>query len=91
MKVAIATDTNNSIGQQEAKEIGAYLLPMPVIIDGKEYLEGIDITNAQLYQAMTEPGSSPPLSPRLGGCWNSGTAFWTAATTSSSIYPCRAA
>lgn len=91
MKVAIATDTNSSIGQQEAKEIGAYLLPMPVIIDGKEYLEGIDITNAQLYQAMTEHrelSSSQPAPGRLLEFWD---AFWTAATTSSFIYPCRAA
>ena len=73
MKVAIATDTNSSIGQQEAKEIGAYLLPMPVIIDGKEYLEGIDITNAQLYQAMTEHrelSSSQPAPGRLLEFWD---------------------
>lgn len=91
MKVAIATDTNSSIGQQEAREIGAYLLPMPVIIDGKEYLEGIDITNAQLYQAMTEHRELSSSQPAPGGCWNSGTAFWAGAMTSSSIYPCRAA
>ena len=47
MKVAIATDTNSSMNRKDARKNGVYLLPMPVIVDGTVYLEGIDITNAQ--------------------------------------------
>ena len=54
MKIAIATDTNSSMTQKQADEHGIYLLPMPVIIDGETYLEGLNINNAQLYNAMKE-------------------------------------
>ena len=52
MKVAIATDTNSGMTQEKAQELGVYLLPMPVIIEDEMYLEGVDITSAQLYEAM---------------------------------------
>lgn len=54
MKVAIATDTNSGMTHRQAQESGIYLLPMPVIVDGKEYFEGIDITHEQLYEAMKQ-------------------------------------
>lgn len=52
MKIAIVTDTNSGISAQEAKELGIFLLPLPVLIDGKSYLESIDITIGDLYDAM---------------------------------------
>ena len=33
---AVVTDTNSGISVQEGKELGVYVLPMPVILDGKE-------------------------------------------------------
>ncbi len=52
MNIAIVTDTNSGISAQEAKELGIFLLPLPVLIDGKSYLESIDITIDELYTAM---------------------------------------
>ena len=52
MRVAIATDTNSSILQGENKDI--FVLPMPVIIDGQTYFEGIDICSRALYAAMKQ-------------------------------------
>lgn len=52
MRVAIATDTNSSILQGENKDI--FVLPMPVIIDGQTYFEGIDIFIRELYEAMKQ-------------------------------------
>ena len=52
MKVAIATDTNSGMTRESTREQGIYLLPMPVAVDDEMYLEGIDITSAQLYEAM---------------------------------------
>ena len=72
MKIGIATDTNSSISRQKAQEYGVYLLPMPVIVDGKEHFEGIDITNAQLYEAMKqhkELSSSQPSPGQLLEFW----------------------
>lgn len=72
MKIGIATDTNSSITMEKAQEYGVYLLPMPVIVDGKTYFEGIDITNEQLYEAMKqhkELSSSQPSPGQLMDFW----------------------
>lgn len=72
MKIAIATDTNSSITQKQADEHGIHLLPMPVIIDGETYLEGLNINNAQLYNAMKEHrdiSSSQPSPGQLIEFW----------------------
>lgn len=52
MKTAILTDTNSGFTVEEGRKSGIYVLPMPVIIEGKGYLEGVDITNRQLYDAI---------------------------------------
>lgn len=52
MRVAIATDTNSSILQGENKDI--FVLPMPVIVDGQTYFEGVDICSHELYEAMKQ-------------------------------------
>ena len=50
MNTAIMTDTNSGIPADNA--LGCYVLPMPVNIGGETFLEGVDITHAQLYAAM---------------------------------------
>lgn len=63
MKTAIVTDTNSGIAVEAGKKSGIYVLPMPVIIEETCYLEGVDITNGQLYSAMIndkELSSSQP-------------------------------
>lgn len=52
MKTAIMTDTNSGISVAEGRESGIYVLPMPVIVDGVGYTEGVDITHQELYEAM---------------------------------------
>ena len=52
MRIAIVTDTNSGITAEEGKQIGIYVLPMPVLIDDTCYLEGIDIGHEQMYEAM---------------------------------------
>ena len=44
MKTAVMTDTNSGISQQDARSMGIFLLPMPVIIDEETRYEGIDLT-----------------------------------------------
>lgn len=72
-KTAIATDTNSGITRENAEEQGIYLLPMPVIIDNDTYLEGLDITNEQLYEAMRQHrdiSSSQPSPGQLLEFWD---------------------
>lgn len=52
MKTAIVTDTNSGLTVEEGKSAGVYVLPMPVIVDGESYFEGIDITHGELYGAL---------------------------------------
>ena len=52
MKVAIMTDSNSGITQAEAKELGIKVIPMPFTIDGKEFFEDINLTQAQFYEKL---------------------------------------
>lgn len=52
MKVAIMTDSNSGITQNEAKELGVFVLPMPFTIDGQEYKEDINLTQEEFYDKL---------------------------------------
>lgn len=52
MKIAISADSTCAISQKEAKEIGIYILPLNVIIDGEEYHDGITIEQEKLNKMM---------------------------------------
>lgn len=54
MKTAIMTDTNSGISLDEGRENGIYVLPMPVIIDGKDYLEELTLRNDEMYKALND-------------------------------------
>ena len=54
MKIAIAVDSNSGITQREAEELGLHVLPMPFMIDGTVYYEGIDLTSEEFYRKMEE-------------------------------------
>ena len=54
MKTAIMTDTNSGINKKEADEMGIFLLPIPVNVSDKTYLEGIDISLDEMYGMMEE-------------------------------------
>lgn len=49
-KVAVVTDTNSGIMKEEADRIGCFVVPMPFIIDGEEYFEGVNLTEDQFYE-----------------------------------------
>ncbi len=52
-KVAILTDSNSGISQEEAKQYGVYVLPMPFYINDELYYEGITLTQDQFYDHLT--------------------------------------
>ena len=51
-KVAIVTDSNSGITQELAEAMGISVLPMPFTIDGKEYFEGINLTQEEFYEYL---------------------------------------
>ena len=52
MKTAIITDSNSGITQSEAKELGIYVVPMPVLIDGELYFEDLTLSQEQFYEKL---------------------------------------
>lgn len=63
-KIAVLTDSGSGLSQQEAKSSGIYLIPLVVLIDGKSYNDGEDISTMDVYQALSDkkyPKTSTPL------------------------------
>lgn len=51
-KIAIITDSNSGISPSEAKELGIFIVPMPVLINEKEYFENVDLTQEKFYEML---------------------------------------
>lgn len=54
MKVAVVTDCNSSLTQKTAKEYGVFCTDMPVIIDGKNYIQDVNLTSEMFYDALAQ-------------------------------------
>lgn len=65
-KIAVVTDSNSGITQQQAKEEGVYVLPMPFFVNGKTYFEDIDLTQEQFYQMLEEGADISTSMPAIG-------------------------
>lgn len=73
MRTAVMTDTNSGITAGEGRDMGVFILPMPVIVDDRDYLEGISITHAELYEAILagkEVSSSQPSPASITDMWD---------------------
>ena len=53
-KIAIVADSNCGISQQEGKELGIFILPMPFFVDGELYYDGVTLTYDQFMKRMNE-------------------------------------
>lgn len=53
-EIAVMTDTNSGIMPAGEEQYGIHVLPMPIIVDGKTYFEGIDITPEEFYRKQAE-------------------------------------
>ena len=65
-KIIIVTDSNSGISQQEAKEIGVVVIPMPFFIEGKTYFEEISLSQDQFYQMLVEGKNISTSQPSIG-------------------------
>lgn len=50
--VAIVTDSNSGITQQEANKLGCVVVPMPFLIDDEEYFEEINLSQEEFYNKL---------------------------------------
>ena len=51
-KVAIITDSNSGITQDEARDLGVSVVPMPFYIDDQLYYEGVSLTQEEFYEKL---------------------------------------
>lgn len=72
-KIAIVADSNSGISQELAKKMGIYILPMPFLIDGKEYLDGVDLFTKEFYEYLekdAEVSTSQPSPESILKLWD---------------------
>lgn len=72
MRIAAATDSNSGITQEQAKQLGVHVLPMPFMIDGQMYYEGVDLTHEEFFRRMEEGADITTSQPSPGEV----TDFW---------------
>ncbi len=72
-KIAVVTDTNSGMTDEEAEKLGIFLMPMPFIVDGKEYFEGVNCTYEHFFE-MLEKGAqvstSQPSPESITALWD---------------------
>ena len=72
--VAIATDTNCGLQPEEAKALGIYKLPMSFLINDKVVREGVDITQKEFFERLSDPNfkvsTSQPSPAEVTDLWD---------------------
>ena len=67
LKIALVTDSTSVLTKQEVSDNNITVVPIPVIVGDKEYLEGVNITSAQLFEMQRQGAAFPKTSePSMG-------------------------
>ena len=67
MKIALVTDSTSVLTKQEVDENNVIVVPIPIIIGDKEYLEGVNITSKELFETQKQGAAFPKTSqPSMG-------------------------
>lgn len=72
-KIAIVTDSNSGITQEEGIRLGVSVLPMPFYINDVMYLEGITLTQEEFYEKLKNDeaiSTSQPSPAEVCGLWD---------------------
>ncbi len=65
-RIAIVTDTNSGITKELSEELNIFVLPMPFIINGESYFEGLNFTTEQFYDEMRKDSDISTSQPAPG-------------------------
>ncbi len=65
-KIAVVTDSNSGITQEQAKAYGIRVLPMPFFINGETYFEDISLTQEQFYEKLEGNADISTSMPAVG-------------------------
>lgn len=72
-KIAIVTDSNSGITQNEAEQLGVYVIPMPFMIDGQTYFEDINLSVDSFFEHLqndADISTSQPSPDSVLGLWD---------------------
>ena len=72
-KIAIVTDSNSGITQDQGRELGVYVVPMPFYINDVMYLEGITLSQEEFYKRLMQDekiSTSQPSPGEVCGLWD---------------------
>ncbi len=72
-KIAIVTDSNSGITQKQAEQLGVFVVPMPFMINGETFYEGINLSVEEFYKKMAENAdisTSQPAPGDVTGLWD---------------------
>lgn len=72
-RVGIVTDSHSSLTPDLARRLGVTLLPMPFVIDGQNYLEGVDLTREVFFERLAAGASvatSQPAPADVTAIWD---------------------
>ena len=72
-KVAVVSDSNSGITQEQAGQLGVTVLPMPFFVGEQTYYEDIDLTQEEFYRKLsdkTEISTSMPLVGNVTDIWD---------------------
>ena len=72
-KIAIMTDSNSGITQEQGRELGISVIPMPFYIDEELFYEDINLTQEEFYERLEKNASITTSMPAVGDVlerWN---------------------
>jgi fatty acid-binding protein DegV len=53
-KIAVVTDSNSGLSLEQAKELGAYIVPTPFMINGETFFQEVSLTREEFYKKLAE-------------------------------------
>lgn len=65
-QIAILTDTNSGITEEMQESLGVFVVPMPVIMDGKSYIEGAALSREEFYRRLRHGANVSTSQPSPG-------------------------
>lgn len=71
-KTGIITDTNSGMTQAEARECGVTLMPMPFTVNGKNYVENVNMSYMEFFDHLAsgaQVATSQPSPEDVMACW----------------------
>ena len=72
-RIGIITDTNSGMTAQEAEQLGVALMPMPFTVNGRNYVENVNMTYSEFFERLASGASvatSQPSPESVTACWN---------------------